>query len=94
MKWDLTGERINGMYMGLWPYSGLVTESRVKYGGTVQHTVLLDEPIKAYGTVRDVVLVTDKEVNRKLDQRDAEFEGGFYDVGNMSYEDVRRAGRE
>jgi len=94
MKWDLTGERINGMYMGLWPYAGLVTESRVKYGGTVQHTVKLDQPIKAYGTVRDVVLVTDKEVNRLLDQRDAEFEGGFYDVGNMSYEAVRSAGRE
>jgi hypothetical protein len=94
MTWDLTGERINGMYMGLWPYSGLVTESRVKYGGTVQHTVLLDEPIKAYGTVRDVVLVTDKEVNRKLDARDAEFAGGFYDVSGMTYEDVRRMGRE
>jgi hypothetical protein len=94
MKWDLTGERINGMYMGLWPYAGLVTESRVKYGGTVQHTVQLDEPIKAYGTVRDVVLVTDKEVNRILDQRDAEYAGGFIDVGGMSYDEVRRMGRE
>ena len=94
MTWDLTGLRINGMYMGLWPYAGLVTESRVKYGGTVQHTVLLDEPITAYGTVRDQVLVTDKEVNRLLDQRDAEYTGGFYDVGRMSYEAVRSAGRE
>ena len=77
MKWDLTGDRVNGMYMGLWPYSGLVTESRVKYGGDVQYTVKLDEPIKAYGSVRDVVLVSITEINRILDQRDAWYDGQF-----------------
>jgi hypothetical protein len=75
MKWDLTGERINGLYMGLWPYSGLVTLSRVKYGGDVQYTVQLDEPIKAYGSLRDVVLVSVAEINRVLDERDIAYYG-------------------
>jgi hypothetical protein len=66
MDWNLEGKRINGLYMGLFPYSGLVTESRVKYGGSVQHTVKVDEPFKVYGAVRDTVLVGVGEVNRIL----------------------------
>ena len=67
MKWDLTGERINGLYMGLFPYTGLVEESRVKYGGDVQHTVVVDEPFKVFGAVRERILVSVTEVNRILD---------------------------
>jgi hypothetical protein len=73
MKWDLTGERINGLYMGLFPYTGTVESSRVKYGGEVQHTVLVDEPFKVYGEVRERILVQGLEVNRILDQRDQEW---------------------
>lgn len=68
MSWNLEGKRINGLYMGLFPYSGLVTESRVKYGGDVQHTVKVDEPFKVYGAMRDVVLVSGSEVNRIVDE--------------------------
>ena len=75
MKWDLTGERINGLYMGLFPYSGLVEESRVKYGGEVQHTVLVDEPFKVYGAVRDRILVSITEINRILDEQDLAYSG-------------------
>jgi hypothetical protein len=92
MQWNLEGKRINGIYLGLWPYTGTVVESRVKYGGKVQHTVKVDEPFKVYGELRERILVED--FNRILDAGDAEFEGGFYDVGGMSLEDVRRAGRE
>jgi hypothetical protein len=92
MNWNLEGKRINGMYLGLWPYTGTVVESRVKYGGKVQHTVKVDEPFKVYGEMRETILVED--FNRILDARDAEFEGGFYDVGGMTYDEVRRAGRE
>ena len=70
MNWDLTGKRINGLYMGLFPYSGLVEESRVKYGGEVQHTVIVDEPFKVYGAVRERILVCITEINRILDERD------------------------
>jgi hypothetical protein len=75
MKWDLTGERINGLYMGLFPYTGTVESSRVKYGGDVQHTVVVDEPFRVYGEVRERILVSVTEVNRILDQRDAEYYG-------------------
>lgn len=88
MHWDLTGKRINSMYLGLFPYSGTVESSRVKYGGKVQHTVKVDEPFKVYGEVRERILVED--FNRILDERDA----GFVDVGGMTYDEVRRMGRE
>ena len=75
MNWNLEGKRINGLYMGLFPYSGLVEESRVKYGGEVQHTVLVDEPFKVYGAVRDRILVCITEINRILDERDLAYYG-------------------
>ena len=77
MKWDLTGERINGLYMGLFPYTGTVESSRVKYGGEVQHTVVVDEPFKVYGAVRERILVSVTEINRILDQRDAWYDEQF-----------------
>jgi hypothetical protein len=70
MSWNLVGKRVTGMYLGLFPYCGRVTESRVKYGGTVQHTVLLDDEIKVYGEVREVVLVGNDSINRIHDERD------------------------
>jgi hypothetical protein len=57
MNWNLEGKRVNGLYMGLFPYSGLVTESRVKYGGRVQHTIQVDEPFEVYGAMRETILV-------------------------------------
>ena len=64
MNWDLEGCRVNGLYMGLFPYSGLIESSRVKYGGEVQHTVVVDEPFKAYGEMRERILVGKTEINR------------------------------
>jgi hypothetical protein len=75
MTWNLEGQRINGLYMGLFPYSGLVENSRVKYGGDVQHTVVVDEPFKVYGEVRERILVSVTEVNRILDERDLAYYG-------------------
>lgn len=77
MQWNLEGKRINGIYLGLFPYTGTVTESRVKYGGEVQHTVRVDEPFKVYGEVRNVILVTD--FNRILDERDEQVNDSWYD---------------
>jgi predicted glycosyltransferase len=69
MSWNLEGKRINGLYMGLFPYSGEVVESRVKYGGSVQHTVQVDEPFKVYGAMRERIVVETGagEINRLLD---------------------------
>jgi hypothetical protein len=75
MTWNLEGQRINGLYMGLFPYSGLVENSRVKYGGDVQHTVVVDEPFKVHGEVRERILVSVTEVNRILDERDLAYYG-------------------
>ena len=69
MQWNLEGKRINGMYLGLFPYTGTVESSRVKYGGAVQHTVVVDEPFKVHGEVRERILVED--FNRILDEQDA-----------------------
>lgn len=67
MNWNLQGMRINGLYMGLFPISGMVDLSRVKYGGEVSHHVQLDQPIKVYGAMRDRVILEHKFVNRVLD---------------------------
>ncbi len=66
MQWNLEGKRINGMYLGLFPYTGTVESSRVKYGGSVQHTVKVDEPFKVYGEMRERILVED--FNRILEE--------------------------
>ena len=58
MIWDQTGATISGEYKGVY-YAGKVTDSRVKYGGTVQHTVELFEPITVQGNVRHTILVED-----------------------------------
>lgn len=79
MNWNLEGKRVNGLYMGMFPYTGRVTESRVKYGGQVQHTVVVDEPFKVHGAVRDRVLVSITEINRILDQRDATVNDTWYE---------------
>lgn len=45
MGWIRDGERVAGKYCGEL-IQGVVLESRVKYGGKVQLTVLLDQPIQ------------------------------------------------
>jgi hypothetical protein len=59
--WNLEGIPVKGVYLDEFPYTGVVTESRVKYGGRVQHMVKLDVPISVYGQIRDVVLVDEQE---------------------------------
>jgi hypothetical protein len=44
MGWIKDGEQVAGEYFGQ-PFEGVVSESRVKYGGRVQYTVELDTPI-------------------------------------------------
>jgi len=43
--WNFEGMIVEGKYMGEYPVKGRVELSRVKYGGKVQHTVVLEEPI-------------------------------------------------
>lgn len=62
--WNLEGLTIRGKYFGL-PVEGVVTNSRVKYGGKVQHTVDLFYPISLFSTSdhRTTVLLEENEVD-------------------------------
>ena len=64
MSWDLEGLKVTGIYMGEFPVTGIVVLSRVKYGGGVQHTVVLDAPITVYSRVRERVLLDHQDVVR------------------------------
>lgn len=58
MQWDLTGLKIEAVYLDA-PVSGKVESSRVAYGGRVHHTVVLDTPVffswKTLPTTRCIV---------------------------------------
>ncbi len=60
--WNKEGQRVAGVYLGAYTVSGLVTESRVRYGGSVQHTVKLDEPVVVFGRSADVLLLDDTDL--------------------------------
>jgi hypothetical protein len=67
MNWDLTGMTVWARYLDEYDIYGRVESSRVKYGGEVQHTVVLAEPIVIYGQLRDRVLIENKSVTRVKD---------------------------
>lgn len=73
MSWNREGQRVAGVYLGAYTVSGVVTESRVKYGGTVQHTVQLDQPVTVFGRSAEVLLLdngdlfNNPEVDRVFD---------------------------
>ena len=62
MSWNKEGQQVAGVYLGSYAVSGLVTESRVRYGGTVQHTVKLDAPVEVFGRSAEVLLLDDNDL--------------------------------
>jgi hypothetical protein len=44
MNWIKDGQRVNARYLGTEPRAGIIVDSRVRYGGKVSYTVILDEP--------------------------------------------------
>ena len=62
MNWNKEGQQVAGMYLGAYAVSGVVTESRVRYGGTVQHTVKLDQPMEVFGRSAKVLLLDDTDL--------------------------------
>jgi len=60
--WNKEGQRVAGVYLGAYTVSGLVTESRVRYGGSVQHTVKLDAPVEVFGRSAEVLLLDDSDL--------------------------------
>ncbi len=63
--WNKEGQRVAGVYLGAYTVSGVVTESRVRYGGTVQHTVKLDKPVTVFGRSAEVLLLDDGDLFEK-----------------------------
>lgn len=59
--WNLEGLTVKSEYFNI-PVAGVVTNSRVKYGGTVQHTIDLFFPITLFGAERTTVLVDANEI--------------------------------
>ncbi len=62
MTWNKEGQRVVGRYLNAYTVSGVVTESRVRYGGTVQHTVKLDQPVEVFGRTAEVLLLDDGDL--------------------------------
>ena len=61
-QWVLEGLTVTGLYLDDIPVQGVVSLSRVKYGGEVSHHVQLDKPIEVYGALRDIVILDHKQI--------------------------------
>ena len=57
MMWILEGMEVTGKYMGEIPVTGIVRESRVKFGGKVCHHLILSSPVNIYGETRERVIL-------------------------------------
>ena len=62
MQWNLENLKVSARYLGDFPVQGIVTLSRVKYGGGVSHHIKLDLPLVVYGAIRDSVIVDHKNI--------------------------------
>lgn len=53
-NFDRQGQWLIGKYLGAYWVTGTVVESRVKYGGKVQHTIVSDSPTMVEFETRDI----------------------------------------
>jgi hypothetical protein len=60
--WNREGQRVAGVYLNAYTVSGVVQESRVKYGGKVQHTVKMDTPVEVFGRIAEVLLLDEEDL--------------------------------
>jgi hypothetical protein len=69
MNWNLETLRVKATYLDMFPVEGRVELSRVKYGGGVVHTIVLDSPIIVFGAERDRVIVDHRDVSAVCSNR-------------------------
>lgn len=62
MSYDRQGQVVTGMYLGEYCIVGTVINSRVKYGGHVQHQVRLVRPLDLHNSLRETLLLDEKEL--------------------------------
>ena len=67
MSWNLEGKRVSGKYLNEYFFTGTVEESRVKYGGKVCNTIVLDTPIMVFGEMRTKVLQDSDQIGQVLE---------------------------
>jgi len=67
MSWNLEGKRVSGKYLNEYFFTGIVEESRVKYGGKVCNTIVLDTPIMVFGEMRTKVLQDSDQIGQVLE---------------------------
>jgi hypothetical protein len=67
-SWIKDGVRVRARYLGSEPVVGTVTESRVRYGGKVCYTVILDAPVQFpwRSEPANVVIVDQAEIDAEL----------------------------
>lgn len=66
MTWNLEGQRVEGKYLNEYFFTGVVIESRVKYGGKISNTIVLDKPIEVFGEIRTRVLQDSDQICQLL----------------------------
>ena len=64
MSWNLEGMRVTGKYLDQFEFTGTVVESRVKYGGKVSNTIVLDSPLVVFGAIRDRILMESDQISQ------------------------------
>ena len=66
--WIKDGKRVQARYLGSEPVQGIVVESRVRYGGKVCYTVVLDQPTQFpwRSDAATVVIVDQTEIDAEL----------------------------
>ena len=61
-QWNLEGLTVTGMYINAIPVKGIVSLSRVTYGGSIQHHVDLIQPEMIFGELRERVILDDEHI--------------------------------
>ena len=74
MGWNKDGSTIKALYLSEYPVTGVVTESRVKYGGEVSYWLQLDEPLYLFNTFRDTVSLSEDELTHDFGVIEVEYE--------------------
>lgn len=69
MAWIKDGKRVKARYLGSENVTGVVVESRVRYGGKVCYTVNLDAPVQFRwrSEPTNVVIVDENEIDAEFD---------------------------
>lgn len=74
MGWNKDGSTIKALYLSEYLVTGKVTESRVRYGGEVSYHIELVEPLYIFGSVRERVIVNEKQVIADFGILEVEYE--------------------